>query len=74
MQRLFRRLVGVGPKWVLRRYRLHDAIAAIDSDPGVTSDLAGLAAALGWSDQSHFNRDFSAAVGVSPQAYAARPR
>ena len=74
LQRLFRRLVGVGPKWVLRRYRLHDAIAAIDSDPGVISDLAGLAAALGWSDQSHFNRDFSAAVGVSPQAYAARPR
>jgi AraC-like DNA-binding protein len=73
LQRLFRRFVGVGPKWVLQRYRLHDAVAAIDSDPGVMADLAGLAASLGWWDQSHFTRDFTAAVGVSPHAYAARP-
>jgi AraC-like DNA-binding protein len=73
LQRLFRRFVGVGPKWVLQRYRLHDAVNAIDSDPGVMTDLAGLAASLGWSDQSHFTRDFTAAVGVSPHAYAARP-
>ena len=72
LQRLFRRFVGVGPKWVLQRYRLHDAVSAIDSDPGVMADLAGLAASLGWSDQSHFTRDFTAAVGVSPHAYAAR--
>jgi AraC-like DNA-binding protein len=73
LQRLFRRFVGVGPKWVLQRYRLHDAVAAIDSDPAVMADLAGLAASLGWWDQSHFTRDFTAAVGVSPHAYAARP-
>ena len=73
LQRLFRRFVGVGPKWVLQRYRLHDAIGAIDTDPGVMADLAGLAASRGWADQSHFNRDFAAAVGVSPHAYAARP-
>ena len=72
LQRLFRQFVGVGPKWVLQRYRLHDAVTAIDSDPGVMADLAGLAAALGWSDQSHFTRDFTHAVGVSPHAYAAR--
>ena len=73
LQRLFRRFVGVGPKWVLQRYRLHDAVTAIDSDPGVMADLAGLAASLGWWDQSHFTRDFTAAVGVSPHAYATRP-
>lgn len=73
LQRRFRRFVGVGPKWVLQRYRLHDAVTAIDTDPGVMTDLAGLAASLGWADQSHFNRDFTAAVGVSPHAYAARP-
>ena len=73
LQRLFRRFVGVGPKWVLQRYRLHDAVTAIDTDSGVMADLAGLAASLGWSDQSHFTRDFTAAVGVSPHAYAARP-
>jgi AraC-like DNA-binding protein len=73
LQRLFRRFVGVGPKWVLQRYRLHDAVTAIDTDPGVMAGLAGLAASLGWSDQSHFTHDFTAAVGVSPHAYAARP-
>ena len=73
LQRLFRGFVGVGPKWVLQRYRLHDAVTAIDTDPGAMADLAGLAASLGWSDQSHFTRDFTAAVGVSPHAYAARP-
>jgi AraC-like DNA-binding protein len=73
LQRLFRRFVGVGPKCVLQRYRLHDAVTAIDSDPRVMADLAGLAASLGWSDQSHFTHDFTAAVGVSPHAYAARP-
>jgi AraC-like DNA-binding protein len=72
LQRLFRRFVGVGPKWVLQRYRLHDAVSAIDSNPGALADLAGLATSLGWSDQSHFTRDFTLAVGVSPHAYAAR--
>ena len=74
LQRLFQRWVGVGPKWLLRRYRLHDALMLIDSDPGATDDLAGLAASLGWCDQSHFTRDFVALVGVSPQAYARRAR
>ena len=74
LQRLFQRLVGVGPKWLLRRYRLHDALAMIDSDPGAPRDLAGLAASLGWCDQSHFTREFVALVGVSPQAYARRAR
>lgn len=56
LQRLFHRFVGVGPKWVLQRYRLQDAAAAIDS--GGVTDLASLAADLGWFDQAHFSRDF----------------
>jgi AraC-like DNA-binding protein len=72
LQRLFQRLVGVGPKWLLRRYRLHAALTMIDADPGAPRDLAGLAASLGWCDQSHFAREFVALVGVSPQAYARR--
>lgn len=69
LQRLFRRYVGVGPKWVLQRYRLHDAVTAIDAGEG--SDLAALAARLGWYDQAHFTRDFTAQVGVPPASYAA---
>ncbi|WP_307874962.1 helix-turn-helix domain-containing protein [Frankia nepalensis] len=70
LQRMFRRYVGVGPKWVLQRFRLHDAQLMLDS--GEVDDLADLAARLGWFDQAHFNRDFRDVVGVPPGAYAAR--
>ena len=70
LQRLFRRYVGVGPKWVLQRARLHDAVTRIDG--GQADDLASLAVELGWFDQAHFTRDFTAMVGQSPAAYAAR--
>jgi AraC-like DNA-binding protein len=66
LQRLFAGYVGVSPKAVLARYRLQDAAAAIDA--GAT-DLAGLAASLGWFDQAHFSRDFRAVVGVPPSVY-----
>ncbi|WP_109509423.1 helix-turn-helix domain-containing protein [Nocardioides speluncae] len=68
LQRLFRRYVGVGPKWVQRRYRLHDAVTLIDA--GEYDDLAELAARLGWFDQAHFTREFTEQVGQSPSAYA----
>ena len=70
LQRLFRRYVGVGPKWVLQRARLHDAVDRIDA--GRADDLADLALELGWFDQAHFTRDFTALVGQPPAAYAAR--
>ncbi len=66
LQRLFASYVGVGPKAVLARYRLQDAVAAIDA--GQVDDLAGLAASLGWFDQAHFSRDFRAVVGTTPSA------
>jgi AraC-like DNA-binding protein len=70
LQRLFRRYVGVGPKWVLRRFRLHDAQTMLDA--GEVDDLAALAVSLGWFDQAHFTRDFHDAVGVAPRVYAPR--
>ncbi len=72
VQRLFRRYVGVSPKWVLQRFRLQDAARLIDA--GEAPDLAVLAADLGWYDQSHFTRDFGDVVGVPPAAYAAAAR
>ena len=71
LQRLFRRYVGVGPKWVLQRFRLHDAQLLLES--GDAPDLATLAADLGWSDQAHFSRDFQSTVGMPPGRYAADP-
>jgi len=71
LQRLFAAFVGVTPKAVLVRYRLQDVLAALDDGE---QDLAALAAGLGWSDQAHLSRDFRAAVGVTPSAYARRAR
>ena len=71
LQRLLGRYVGVGPKWLLRRQRLHDAVAEIDD--GFDGSLADLAAGLGWYDQSQFARDFRAMVGISPTDYRHRP-
>lgn len=67
LQRLFARYVGVGPKWVLARYRMHDVVAALDA--GHEGSLANLAAEHGWYDQAHFTRDFTALVGVTPARY-----
>lgn len=72
LQRVFVDLVGVGPKWVLARYRMHDAVAELDA--GVEGTLADLAHRWGWYDQAHFTRDFTALVGVPPGRYRDRPR
>jgi AraC-like DNA-binding protein len=55
LQRLFAEYVGASPKWVLRRARLHEAALAAD---------------LGYADQAHLTRDFTAAVGDPPTRYA----
>jgi AraC-like DNA-binding protein len=70
LQRLFAAYVGVPPKWVLQRARLHEAAERAAGDPGV--DWAGLAADLGYSDQSHLVRDFTTTIGTPPARYAAR--
>jgi transcriptional regulator GlxA family with amidase domain len=67
LQRLFAQYVGVGPKAVLTRYRLQDALAAVDA--GEAEDLSELAARLGWFDQAHLTRDFGRSVGRTPSAY-----
>lgn len=68
LQRLFQRYVGVTPKWVLRRYRLHEAAARLAE--GTSGTWAEVAVELGYFDQSHFIRDFTRAVGMTPVAYA----
>ncbi|MER7542788.1 helix-turn-helix domain-containing protein [Spirillospora sp. NPDC127506] len=68
LQRLFHEYVGIGPKWVIRRFRMQEAAERAASGDGV--DWAALAADLGYADQAHFTRDFTAAVGTSPAKYA----
>jgi AraC-like DNA-binding protein len=68
LQRLFQRYVGVSPKWVLRRYRLHEAAARLAE--GTDTSWADVAVDLGYFDQSHFIRDFTREIGMTPVAYA----
>ena len=70
LQRLFAEYVGIGPKRVIRRYRLHEVTERMAG--GATSDWAELAAELGYADQAHLTRDFTALVGESPTRYAQR--
>jgi AraC-like DNA-binding protein len=70
LQRLFAEHVGVPPKWVIRRYRLREVTDRLDA--GGTVDWAGLAAELGYADQAHLTRDFTAMVGEPPTRYAER--
>jgi AraC-like DNA-binding protein len=67
LQRLFSDYVGVSPKWVMRRARLHEA--ALRADSGEPVDWAALAADLGYADQAHLTRDFTATLGVPPSRY-----
>ena len=68
LQRLFADFVGVSPKWVMRRARLHDA--ALRAEQGGPVDWAALATDLGYSDQAHLTRDFTATIGEPPARYA----
>lgn len=68
LQRLFSEYVGATPKWVIQRYRLHEAAERIGA--GDFRDWVSLALDLGYSDQPHFIRDFRRWVGLPPGEYA----
>jgi AraC-like DNA-binding protein len=68
LQRLFNDYVGVSPKWVIGRYRLHEAIERLAA--GRPVDWTALALDLGYFDQAHFIRDFRQLAGRTPGEYA----
>lgn len=67
LQRLFHQYVGVSPKWVIKRYRLHEAAEQLAD--GDIRDWSNLIVELGYFDQAHFIKDFKSVVGQSPTAY-----
>lgn len=68
LQRLFAEYVGVSPKWVIERYRMHEALVQLTE--GGRADLASLAHGLGYFDQAHFHKAFQRLTGKSPGEYA----
>ena len=71
LQRLFTEYVGIGPKWVIQRFRILEA-AAVAHDGGPV-DWADLAQRLGFSDQAHLTRVFAEVVGTPPARYVRDP-
>jgi AraC-like DNA-binding protein len=72
LQRLFSQYVGVTPKWVIQRYRLHEAAEQLAD--GATDDSSALALSLGYYDQAHFIKDFKAVIGSTPAEYALKAK
>ena len=68
LQRMFLQYAGVSPTWVIRRYRLLEAAESVREGKPVS--WADIAAGLGYADQAHLTRDFRAAIGQTPAAYA----
>jgi AraC-like DNA-binding protein len=70
LQRLFREYVGVPPKWVIRRFRLHELLERLHS--GEAIDGVQLALDLGYADQAHLINDFRKLAGYAPTEYLRR--
>jgi AraC-like DNA-binding protein len=64
LQRIFSEYVGVSPKWVIRRYRLHELIERLNS--GDKLDWPQVALELGYFDQAHLINDFKSIIGYPP--------
>ncbi|UUZ58500.1 helix-turn-helix transcriptional regulator [Nocardioides sp. B-3] len=66
LQRLVEQRVGMSPKWLIQRRRLHDAVEALKAG---ASSLADMAARLGYADRAHFTHDFRTVTGMTPGEY-----
>ncbi len=69
LQRLVENRVGLTPKWLIQRRRLHDAVEQLKKGGGPA--LADLAIELGYADQAHFTHDFRTVTGITPGSYLA---
>jgi AraC-like DNA-binding protein len=69
LQRLVRRRLGLTPKWLIQRRRLHEAAEHLRHQSTTLSEVAAM---LGYADQPHFIRDFARVTGMTPGQFAAR--
>lgn len=69
LQRLVQRRLGLTPKWLIQRRRLHDAAERLRQR---STTLAEIAAVLGYADQPHFARDFARVTAMTPGEFTTR--
>ena len=72
LERLYHSQVGMSPKQYSRLLRVDAARLALKQVDD--QSLAGLATELGFYDQAHFIREFSAVIGITPSIYLKRSR
>ncbi|MCQ9422941.1 helix-turn-helix domain-containing protein [Pseudomonas sp. LJDD11] len=70
LQRQFREDTGIAPKTFCRIIRCQAALSSLTADG--TLPCSELALELGFTDQSHFMRDFKALVSTTPNDYQRR--
>ena len=66
LQRMFHSYVGVSPKWLIRKYRLHHLLKEFEEERVEITEAAAL---LDYTDQSHLIKDFSELIGMTPKRY-----
>ena len=59
--------IGMGPAAMIRRRRLQEAAQRVRDEPG--TELAAIAADLGYADHAHLTRDFRRILGFTPTQY-----
>ena len=67
LQHLFSTYVGVGLKWIIRRYRIMEAAERVEAGD---QSWTAIAYELGYSDHAHFTNDFTRLVGRAPSEHA----
>ena len=70
LERLYQNQVGMSPKQYARLLRVETARLALKRTAGQSTTQ--LATELGFYDQAHFIREFSAVIGMTPYAYLKR--
>lgn len=68
LQRLVHRRLGLTPKWLIQRRRLQEAAELLRQQQTTAAEMAAM---LGYADQAHFIRDFSAVTAMTPGQFAA---
>ena len=66
IQRLFAKFLGLTPKQLIRRYRLHQALQDLENGQ---VDILDVSNRLGYTDQAHLIKDFKAQTGKTPLKY-----
>ncbi len=69
LQRNFIKYLGLSPKWLIRKYRLHQALSLLESGE---IDIADLVVQLNYTDQSHLIHDFKDMLGITPNTYISK--